>query len=243
MTDITTNSYLNSLTLDTRQQQEAAAIAATASEEDSNELGQSAFLELMITQLENQNPLDPQDNSEFVAQLAQFSSVESLDKLNNSFDDFAVNMLSNQALQASSLVGTSVAVPASEAQLFEGAYVGGNIELPASTTDMTVNIYSDSGELLESISLGAQQAGNIAFRWDGNRIEVNGELNSWESEDPITSGSFRFEVLASQNGEPQQLDTALTANVNSVTVDENNQLVLNLAGIGPVSINDVKQFN
>lgn len=238
MSDITTNNYLNSLTLDTLQQQELAA-----SDEGSNELGQSAFLELMITQLENQNPLDPQDNSEFVAQLAQFSSVESLDKLNNSFDDFASNLLSNQALQASSLVGTSVAVPSDKAQLFEGAYVGGNITLPASTTDMTMNIYSNTGELVEAIPMGGQEAGDITFRWDGNRIEINGELSDWESEQPLASGNFEFEVVATQNGEIQQLDTALTANVNSVTVDENNQLVLNLSGIGAVSIDDVKQFN
>ena len=239
MSDITNNTYLNSLTLDAQQQQAAAADTT----EDSNELGQSAFLELMITQMENQNPLDPQDNSEFVAQLAQFSSVESLDKLNNSFDDFAVNFLSNQALQASSLVGTSVAVPGSQAQLFEGGYIGGTIDLPASTTDMTMNIYSDTGELVESIPLGDQQAGDIVFRWDGNRIEINGQLNSWESENPLAAGDFTFEVLASQDGEAQQLDTALSANVNSVSVDENNQLILNLAGIGPVSLADVKQFN
>ena len=242
MTDITSNSYLSSLSLETRQQQEATA-TTTASKQSSNELGQNAFLELMITQMENQNPLDPQDNTEFVAQLAQFSSVESLDKLNNSFDNFAANMLSNQALQVSSLVGTSVAVPTSEAQLAEGAYVGGNITLPAATTDMTVNIYSDSGALLEAIPLGAQQAGNIAFRWDGNRIEINGKLTAWQSAQPIASGNFKFEVIATQNGKPQQLDTALTANVNSVTVDEKNQIMLNLAGIGPVSIDAVKQFN
>ena len=66
-----------------------------------NELGQSAFLDLMIAQLKAQNPLEPQDNSEFVAQLAQFSSVESLDKLNNNFNSFTSNFLANQALQAS----------------------------------------------------------------------------------------------------------------------------------------------
>jgi len=243
MPDITTNNYLNSLTLDTRQQQEAAAANVSAENSDSNELGQTAFLELMITQLENQNPLSPQDNSEFVAQLAQFSSVEGLDRLNNSFDDFSANFISNQALQASSLVGTSVAVPTSQAQLFEGSFVGGNIDVPASTSDMTMNIYSQEGDLLEQIPMGGQEAGSLVFRWDGNRLEVNGELTAWESEESISSGDFRIEVIATQDGEPQQLDTALTANVNSVTVDSNNQLVLNLAGIGPVSINDIKQFN
>ncbi|MFT6389078.1 MAG: flagellar basal-body rod modification protein FlgD [Cellvibrionaceae bacterium] len=240
MPDISTNNYLNSLSLDTRQQQESAANEADAG---SNELGQSAFLQLMITQLENQDPLSPQDNSEFVAQLAQFSSVEGIDRLNNSFDDFSSNFISNQALQASSLVGTSVSVPSTEAQLFEGGFVGGTINVPASTSDMTMNIYSQEGDLLEQIPMGSQSGGNLVFRWDGNRLEVDGKLTEWRSEDPITNGDFRFEVLATQDGEPQQLDTALTANVNSVTVDSNNQLVLNLAGIGPVSINDIKQFN
>ena len=207
MSDISTNTYLNSLTLESQQQQQQ--VAATA--ETSDALGQDVFLQLMITQLENQSPLNPQDNSEFVAQLAQFSSVESLDKLNNNFEDFASNMLSNQALQASSLVGSSVAVPISNAQLNEGGYVGGSVDVPASTSDMLMNIYGANGGLLEEISLGPQPAGELVFRWDGNRIEVNGELLEWESDDPFASGNFRFEVIASQNGEPQQLETALTA--------------------------------
>lgn len=239
MSDITNNPYLNSLTLDAVQQQQVQI----ESEESRNELGQSAFLELMITQMENQNPLDPQDNSEFVAQLAQFSSVEGIDKLNNNFDNFTASFLSNQALQASSLVGSMVAVPTQESQLYEGSFVGGNIDLPASTTDMTMNIYDQQGALVEQIPMGFYPAGDVTFRWDGNRLEVNGELIDWESNNPIASGNFRFEVIATQDGEPEQLDTALTANVNSVSVDENNNLLLNLSGIGPVSINDVKQFN
>lgn len=240
MDGITDNTFLNSLSLTTRQQEEAAATTAAGSE---NELGQSAFLELMIAQLENQNPLEPQENSEFVAQLAQFSQVEGLDRLNNSFDGFAANTLSNQALQASSLVGSSVAVPTSTAELSQGSFVGGTFDVPATSSDVSVNIFSENGQLVETIPLGAQPAGEVSFRWDGNVIEVNGELSGFQSEDPIESGRFRFEVLSEQNGETEQLDTALTANVNSVTVNENNQLVLNLSGIGQVNLSEVRQFN
>jgi flagellar basal-body rod modification protein FlgD len=235
---IADNSFLNSLSLQTREEEEAAV-----AEESDNELGQTAFLELMITQMENQDPLSPQENSEFIAQLAQFSSVEGLERLNTNFDSFTSSFISNQALQASSLVGRSVSVPSSEAELAEGGIVGGTIDLPASTTDMSMNIYNEQGSLVEQIPMGAQAAGNVVFRWDGNRIEINGELTDWESDDPITSGDYRFEVIASQNGEPEQLETALTANVNSVTSDASGQLILNLSGIGAVSINDVKQFN
>lgn len=235
---IADNSFLNSLSIQTQQEEEAAAAEASG-----NELGQTAFLELMITQMENQDPLSPQENSEFIAQLAQFSSVEGLERLNTNFDSFTSSFISNQALQASSLVGRSVSVPSSEAELVEGSVVGGTIELPASTTEMSMGIYNSQGTLVEQIPMGAQSAGDVVFRWDGNRIEINGELSSWESDDPITSGEFTFEVIATQNGEPEQLATALTANVNSVTSDATGQLVLNLSGLGAVSINDVKQFN
>lgn len=238
MNDITTNPYLNGLTQssnDTAASEDAAG--------DSDELGQSAFLKLMITQMENQNPLEPQENSEFVAQLAQFSSVEGLDKLNNNFDSFASNFMSNQALQASSLVGTSVAVKGTTAILEQGDYVGGAITLPESTGDLSISIYSDQGELLEDIPLGAHTAGDVVFRWDGSRMELNGKLLDWESENSISSGNFSFKATSIQDGESVNVDMSLTANVNSVTVDSNNQLILNLAGLGPVSINDVTQFN
>ncbi len=188
MDGITDSTVLSSLSLDARQQAKAAAAGSE------NELGQSAFLELMIAQLENQNPLDPQENSAFVAQLAQFSSVEGIDKLNNSFDTFASNAISNQALQASSLVGSSVAVPASTADLEEGSFVGGTFDVPSASGDVSINVFSESGQLLENIPLGAQSAGEVSFRWDGTRIEVNGQLNNFRSTDPIQSGRFRISV-------------------------------------------------
>lgn len=237
-TEILNNSYLNSISVEARQRAEQEAQEATG-----NELGQSAFLELMITQMENQDPLSPQENSEFIAQLAQFSSVEGMERLNSNFDAFTNSFISNQALQASSLVGRSVSVPAENSTLYENDVVGGVITLPASTTDMTMNIYNTQGALLEQIPMGSQSAGDIVFRWDGNRIELNGELTSYEADEMLAPGEYKFEVIATQDGEPQQLETALTANVNSVSTSASGELILNLSGIGSVSINDVKQFN
>ena len=211
----------------------------------SNELGQSAFLELMITQLENQNPLSPQDNSEFVAQLAQFSSVESLDKLNNNFDNFTSSFVANQALQASSLVGRSVSVPATTAYLEPAGLVSAGVDIPSSSGDISVNIYNEAGALVDQLSLGVQPAGEMALRWDGQSIEVNGNLLDWQSsqEGGQPAGTYRFEILHNEDGKATELDTALSANVNSVTVGANGSLVLNLAGIGAVALADVKQFN
>ncbi|WP_075185560.1 flagellar hook assembly protein FlgD [Teredinibacter haidensis] len=217
----------------------------TADEPQSNELGQSAFLELMITQMENQDPLSPQENTEFIAQLAQFSSVESLDKLNNNFDSFTNNFVANQALQASTLVGRSVTVPTDRTQLETGDVVTASVDVPSSSSDITVNIYTESGSLVDQISLGVQPPGELVLRWDGQNAEVNGELLDWQSsqENGVEAGLYRFEVMTQANGESTELATALSANVNSVTVGSNGSLVLNLAGIGAVSLTDVKQFN
>ena len=129
------DSVINQFSIANRQQEE------TDGEDD---LGRDVFLQLLTTQLQNQNPLSPQENSEFVAQLAQFTQVESLDELSNNFSDFTGSFLSNQALAASSLVGTSVTVPSDRAFLSSGGVVSGRVELPTSSQDVNINIYDDN---------------------------------------------------------------------------------------------------
>lgn len=212
-------------------------------EKKSNELGQSAFLELMITQMNNQDPLSPQDNTEFVAQLAQFSSVEGLERLNKNFQNFSSTFMSNQALQASSLVGRSVTVNGDSARLMPGEIISGSVDVPATTADMSISVYNSSGALVAKIPVGEAPKGETVFRWDGENIEVNGQLLDWSASEPAPAGEYRFEVMATQDGKVEQLDTALSANVNSVTLGPDGSVTLNLAGVGPVNIADVKQFN
>lgn len=213
-------------------------------ETKSNELGQSAFLELMITQLKNQDPLSPQENTEFIAQLAQFSSVEGLERLNGQFESFSGSFMSNQALQASSLVGRSVSVPTDTTMLQHGGIVAGSVDVPQSTPDMNIKIYDEGGSLVAQVPLGVQDAGELVFRWDGQFMEVNGELLDWSAgETPMGAGEYRFEVSAMVDGESEQLGTSLSANVNSVTLNSEGGIILNLAGVGAVDISDITQFN
>lgn len=214
-----------------------------AEQPKSNELGQTAFLELMITQLNNQDPLSPQDNSEFIAQLAQFSSVEGIQHLNESFDNFAGNFTSNRALQASSLVGRSVTVPGDTTFLLENQLVSGVATLPASTADLNVNIYDGAGSLVEQVPVGFQARGDLTFRWDGQNFELNGEIIPTTNGSTLPPGEYTFEFTALRDGSPEQLDMAVSANVNSVTVEPNGTIILNLAGMDPVNLNEVKQFN
>lgn len=212
----------------------------TETKKNNNELGQAAFLELMITQMKNQNPLEPQDNSEFVAQLAQFSSVEGLERLNKNFTSF----MSTNALQASSLVGRSVSVESDTSTLQNGGLISGTFDLDYSSKDAKISIYDDVGSLVQSIPLGELSKGENVFRWDGQNIEVNGKLLDWKAPDNGAAvGVYKIQVTATQNGKQESLKTSLSANVNSVSINEDGELILNLAGIGPVNVKDVKQFN
>lgn len=228
----TTSSVTDNLSITKKQE----------TKKNTNELGQAAFLELMITQMNNQNPLSPQDNSEFVAQLAQFSSVEGLERLNTSFNSF----MSNNALQASSLVGRKVVVDSDSGVLTAGAtgMVSGSVNLDYAAKDLQINVYDTNGALVQQIPVGAVPKGEMAFRWDGQNIEINGKLLDWNAgDDAAPVGQYRFEVTATQNGTLTALDRSVSANVNSVTIGENGAIILNLAGVGAVDAKEIKQFN
>ncbi len=199
---------------------------------ETQELGQDVFLELMVTQMRNQNPLDPQDSSDFVAQLAQFSSVEGLDKLNNTMEGFVGSFQSNQALQASAMVGRFVKVDTDTSYLGADGLVAGTIELPQSTDDLSIIVYDSAGERVAEEQMGTQVAGDVPFAWDGS--DGQGEQ--------LPPGYYRFEVFAKIDGKQVQVNTALSANVDSVSVGANGTISLNVAGVGPVSMSQVKEI-
>jgi flagellar basal-body rod modification protein FlgD len=198
----------------------------------SNELGKSAFLELMIAQLNNQSPTDPQDNSQWVAQLAQFSSVESLENLNTSVDAIAGNYRSSQALQASAMVGRDVLVTTDSAYKTANGEVKGVAELPAGTSDMKISVFNEAGELIRQASMGQQSGGQIPFGWDGRNEK--GEI--------MPAGNYRVAVDARYSGEMTQMATYMAANVDSVSIDGKGSVTLNLGGKGSVGLADIKQI-
>lgn len=118
-----------------------------------DELGKNQFLELLVAQLNNQNPLEPQGNGEFIAQLAQFSQVEGIEKLNSSMGSLLSGYQSSQALQASSLVGRKVIVPTDKAVVDTSETFKGNLVLPVSSSNVYVNVYDNNGALVNRINL------------------------------------------------------------------------------------------
>lgn len=199
---------------------------------DASELGLDTFLKLMVTQLNNQDPFKPMDNSAFLGQIAQFGSVTGLDKLNKQIEDLSGSLTSGQALQAGSLVGHDVLVPIDTGALEVGSTLRGRVELPQSSSALTLRVYDPLGQLVREQSLGGASSGSFQFSWDG--IDDSGNH--------MPPGRYRVEVTAEQGGEPVGLQPELFAHVESVSLSGTDGLTLNLAGLGPVAFNNVKQI-
>ena len=206
--------------------------ANSSSGADKNTMGQDSFMKLLVTQLKNQNPLNPQDNTAFVAQLAQFSSLQGIQNLNTTVNSLVSGMQSSQALQASALVGRTVEVESSSAYLPKDGYVRGTMALENSTGSLQLNIYDSDKKLVLQKELGAADAGDIPFAWDGTN----------SAGETVGPGNYTFEVLARDNGKSTKVTTYLGHNVDIVTVGGNQSVTLNVDGVGQIALSEVKNI-
>jgi flagellar basal-body rod modification protein FlgD len=188
------------------------------------------FLLLMTEQIKHQNPLNPLEGQDFLAQLAQFSVVDELTKLNSAFEQLSSSVVSDQSLQAAGLIGHQAQVAGDRGSLSADAPLEGAVELAATTGELRVNFYDESGQFMRQLNLGAQPAGQVSFRWDGTRD--NGE---WAG-----AGAYRIEALAETAEGTVAAPTLVNARVDSISLGDGGGLVLNLAGVGPVAYADVK---
>lgn len=199
----------------------------------SNELGKNEFMKLMIAQMENQNPLEPQDNGAFISQLAEFSSLEEMQKISGSVNNFSTQFQSSQALQASAMVGRTVLVPSTTSPLSNGGTISGVVDLERTTSALNISIYNGSGELVNQFDLGPQAAGTVPFVWDGT--------NSKGEQMPFDK--YTIKAQASRSGETEQLSTLISANVNSVSIAQGGGISLNLSGMGAIPLEQVREIN
>lgn len=197
------------------------------------ELGRDAFLQLLVAQLENQDPTNPEENGEFVAQLAQFSQLEESQKMSASFDGFASSFQSTQHLQATSLVGRPVHVESDFSPLGETGAISVLADFEGAAQSASLTVYNKGGEIVDSFELGQQPEGLQEFIWTGTNAD----------DERYPPGDYYFEVSASGGEEASSAPIYLSANVNSVTIEKGGALTLNLASIGKVSMDDIIQIN
>jgi flagellar basal-body rod modification protein FlgD len=197
-------------------------------------MNQLDFLNLMMQQLKNQDPTKPMDESAIMGQLAQFGTVSGITQLNTSFSNLSTQLVSNQALQASSLLGRNVMVSGSVAPLASGGSVQAAVSVPANASGVTVQVVDPSGAVVKTIALGSPAAGLADFTWDGTT----------DSGAKASAGSYGFVAGASVAGKGQQLATSVAAQVSSITLNgSGGGLTLHLVGLGDVPFTAVQQIN
>ena len=191
---------------------------------------QDRFMTLLITQIKNQDPLNPLDNAEVTSQLAQLNMVGGIERLNERIEAMAASFLSGQSLQAASLVGRNVLV---EAGTLDNTGQGGRfgVELARSVDAMSVSIVGPTGDIVERIDLGSQPAGLLALEWDG--LDSGGQA--------APAGSYRIEITATAGGDSVPVTALAARTVNAVTTGD-GKVQLELSNAGTVSLGQVRQF-
>jgi len=191
-------------------------------------LGQADFLRLMTKQLQHQDPLKPMENSAFLGQLAQFSTVQGIQDLNTQVQGFSSALGNDQVLRGAALVGHEVMVPSTRLSLGEDGGVRGAVAAPEAGT-VLFEITDANGQKVHEFSMAASRAGEVAFAWDGTG--AGGER--------LPAGSYGITArhLAS-DGTASKLDTYVKGRVDSVTVGSDG-LYLDLPGLGTVPLDYV----
>lgn len=138
---------------------------AASSKKDSSTLGQAEFLKLMTAQLQNQDPFAPMDNGDFIAQMAQFSTVTGITEINTNLTNLGDKLEPNRIATAASFLGTSVLVPGQTVTPDDNGEIHGVIDLPASSTNVGLTISNTKGEVFHTIDLGSQTKGLVGFSW------------------------------------------------------------------------------
>ena len=209
-------------TLESTQQKE---IARTSS------LGQEDFLKLLMTQLQNQDPMAPMDNGEFMGQMAQFSTVQGITEMGESVDGLVGIYQGQQLSNNAAMIGKQALVDGNWAQL-EGGKLSGAIELTTAANELRVDVKSESGEVMASLGLGSKMAGSQEFAWDG--IKHDGTT--------APAGNYYLSASAIRDGQATVPAMQVYGTVNSVQM-KGSEVTLNVSGQGNVSFNNVKRIS
>jgi flagellar basal-body rod modification protein FlgD len=198
------------------------AATSTTSSSSASLMDQNAFLRLMTTQLTTQDPFNPVDNTQMVAQMAQFSQVAGIAEMNRSLQAIAESVGGSRLADAAGWIGRSMLVQSDIATpLRDGTYAG-EVALPEGAEDVTISLVDDSGAVVHSQALGAQAAGNLAFAWDGK--DASGQ--------PVAGGPLRLVVTARVDGETVTPATATWTSIGGIQSPANGGASRLVTGLG-----------
>lgn len=193
-------------------------------------LGQADFLRLMTEQLKNQDPLKPLDNAQFLGQLAQFSTVQGIDKMSGAMDAVASVMESDQTLRAAALVGREGLVKADTLDLAAGQTLNGEITAP-SAGPVTIEIVDGAGQRVRQMTVQANAAGETGWQWDGRD----------DAGQPAAGGRYTIRASVGSGDNAEALEVRVAARIDSVSIEPQG-LVLNLSGLGSHPLSAIRRI-
>ena len=195
-------------------------------------LGQAEFLQLMTTQLQNQDPFAPMENGDFIAQMAQFSTVTGITEMGTALQGISDQLGEFRIATAANLLGSSVMIPGNAARADENGEIHGMLDLPSASGITNLAFTSAEGKLLHTIELGTQPAGLVGFSW----ADVPADI--------VDAGtSVRIEAYADMGNGMESLTPNVFAEVLAAsTGDELTGVVLDVRDYGEVRAADVERF-
>ncbi len=209
----------------------AAAAAAAAAAAPTAAALQNQFMTLLVTQMQNQDPLNPMDNSQVTSQMAQLSTVSGINQLNSTVQALSASMATSQSLQATSMIGSTVLVPGNQLNL-SSSQASGAVELTQAADSVTVTISDSSGNVVNTLQLGAQTAaGDVSFQWNGT--------NSAGA--TVPDGSYTFSATA-MSGTTQSSPTTLSYGVVNNVGLTSSGTTLGMGTLGNVPLSSVQQI-
>jgi len=193
-------------------------------------LGKDDFLKLFVAQLRSQNPLNPMDNTEFTAQLAQFSSLEQLSNINTQLHDLLLFQNSLQNTLTNNLIGRQVKIPGNEIYLKENGEI--SYTLPEDVSKVKISIYDSGGGLVKEVNLGQQTSGEKSYVWDGTDNSGN----------RLPEGHYQVKVEAlDDSGNPVNVSTMVYGTVTGITFD-NNITYLIIDNTLKIQLSEIKEI-
>ena len=199
------------------------------------------FMTLLITQMKNQDPMNPLDNAQVTSQLAQLSTVTGINQLNTTLESLKSSYQQSETLQAATMIGHGVLVAGDKVSLAGGKGIMG-VEI-GSAADKVQVIVTDprTGKDVQVIDMGPQQPGTTPIAWDG--IPDPAQVGPDGKPVTLRDGNYLIRVVASRGEEVLKDAKSLSFDsVASVTTNPKDGVKLNLPNLGVVSMADIKQI-
>jgi flagellar basal-body rod modification protein FlgD len=210
----------------------------SAAATDSVQADTDKFMTLLVTQLQNQDPMNPMDNAQMTSQLAQLQTVTGVNKLNDTLESLKASYQSSESIQATSMIGHGVLVEGDGVSLASSKAILG-VELGTDADAVQVVITDSKGNTVQTMDLGAQKAGVVPLAWDG---ASDGTQPDGSGNPAAADGNYKFTVTASRGGQPLTDVKGLQFDsVASVTTNGSDGVKLNLPSKGTVKMADIKQ--